>query len=104
MATAAILFSLACIAYLAVYDPKRRRAFGLASTTPPVPARAVWVACVIPALPLALGGHSAAFVMWLAATSTFGWLVVLVSPQTYSAAVEQARRAFRKVYDRLPRP
>jgi hypothetical protein len=81
MATfSAVGVSLAAIGYLAVTDPKRRRAFRQAEVGE---RRALvgWAVALLPGalVPLASGG--AGFVLWLGATATLGWLLVGIRPE-----------------------
>ncbi|MEM6891553.1 MAG: hypothetical protein AAF636_26045 [Pseudomonadota bacterium] len=85
MISAAILVSLICIGWLARFDPKRRRSFGLRPRKAVVPRHLVWGGAALPGLVLALTGCSAGFVLWLAALCVFGWLVVWVPPPVYRA-------------------
>ncbi|MEM8654329.1 MAG: hypothetical protein AAGF36_06250 [Pseudomonadota bacterium] len=98
---AAILISLICIGWMARFDPKRRRSFGLSPRAIPVSRRVIWVGMVLPGLLLALAGQSAGFVLWLSALCVFGWLVVRVPPPAYRAARDRALQAATRLCSRL---
>jgi len=81
----AVGISLAAIGYLAVTDPKRRRAFRQAAAGERW-ALAGWALALLPGavVPFASGG--AGFVVWLGATATLGWLLVGLPPDRLEAA------------------
>ena len=75
----AVAVSLSGLVYLAASDPKRRRAFKL----PPRERRLAlptWILVLVPGAALLAANQSAAFVMWLGATTVVGWLVAARAP------------------------
>ncbi|APX14090.1 hypothetical protein [Tateyamaria omphalii] len=91
MIAVTLAISLACVAWLARFDPKRRRSFGMRPRTAPVPAWAVWVVLIAPGVGLALQGEAAGFVLWLSAVCVFGWCVVWVPPSAYRRVLRHVR-------------
>ena len=81
----AVGVSLAAIGYLAVTDPKRRRAFRQAGAGERR-AAAGWAVALMPGVlvPWASGGGG--FVVWLGATATAGWLLVGMQPERLESA------------------
>lgn len=100
MTGAAILISLLSIAWLARFDPKRRRSFGLAPRVVPVSRPIVWGLALLPGVVLALAGYAVGFVLWLAALCVFGWLVVWVPPPVYRAARDRVRHRLSQMCNR----
>jgi hypothetical protein len=88
---AAVLVSLAAIAWLAATDPKRRRVFDL----PPARRRPVlaWTAALLPGAWLAWLGNGAGFVTWLGASTVLGWGLAALPPAAWRAARSGLRHA-----------
>ncbi|MEM6577919.1 MAG: hypothetical protein AAF678_05460 [Pseudomonadota bacterium] len=81
---AAILFSLAGLAYLTSTDSKRRRTHDLAK----IDKRSfVWPARVAsfgPGIYLTAIGHWSGLAIWAGAVTTLGWVIAAITPQTYA--------------------
>ncbi|MEM6905225.1 MAG: hypothetical protein AAF568_04975, partial [Pseudomonadota bacterium] len=85
----AIAISMVGVAYLALTDAKRRRAFARA---PAERGSRVWLArlaCFGPGLALVVWGHAAPVIIWAGALTVLGWGVAAASPDHLAAA--QAR-------------
>lgn len=76
----ALIISLVALGILASENTKRRRTFGLAPIEHPFPAWGCWFLVLFPGFVLMMLGDWAGFVLWLAAVTSFGWLLILPSP------------------------
>jgi hypothetical protein len=82
----AVAVSLACIAYLAAGNAKRRRVFGLPPLVRPRSQTGLAGSGVLaPAVFLLYAGDGAAFVAWCGAVSVAGWAIAAASPAQATA-------------------
>jgi hypothetical protein len=81
----AVGLSLAAIGYLAVTDPKRRRAFRQGEAGRRW-APAAWAAALVPGALVPFASGAAGFVLWLGATATAGWMLVGMEPGRLESA------------------
>ncbi len=88
----ATAITLAGIGWLAVTDPKRRRVFEMSDPARPRRTVPVVAAAFIPGIALLALGNGAAFVVWLGATTVFGWGIAALTPARTAALVSRCVR------------